>query len=193
MFYRLLLPLAALAASSLPAFANIDEQDDHFRLRFGGWSHHSNSLQYRDFKPNENHKGFGFQYWKGMQDTTWQYGTDLFYMKDSNHEPAVMLSGGMRYPININIGPISEVSFTAGITLHNRSSLMSTYYHYIDPETEEKVYVNYTHEIERATYITPMAVATVTFYDKLDLDFTYIPSSSFSESSVAFFRLGWKL
>jgi hypothetical protein len=71
--------------------------------------------------------------------------------------------------------------------------LMSTYYHYIDPETEEKVYINYTHELERATYITPMAVATVTFYDKLDLDFTYIPSSSFSESSVAFFRLGWKL
>lgn len=170
-------------------------EEHNFRLKFGGWSKHTREQAYETFKPNESHRGIGLQYWYSPNwfDTDWQVGGEFFYMTDSNYQPARMYSLAGRYPFDLNTDILTQVSVETGLTYHDRSQLWRRITLQPAPYSDRGYLEEYSYDINRDKFFTPMAVLTFTFFDCFDVDVTYLPKTNMNVNSVFFMRFGMKI
>jgi hypothetical protein len=187
----------AMILSSASSFAS----DSHWRVKFGGWSKHSDFTVYNIAKPNEDHRGLGIQYWKKspklndyFDSTNFEVGGEAWYMKDSNNKDSLMLSTGIRLPYKTeSLWPLTEASVVVGATYHYRSTMDVRYRTDTDQQTGEKYISYYETDISRRHLLTPMLMSTVTLFNTLDVDFTYIPSFFDQHGNIFFVRLGFPI
>lgn len=113
--------------------SNFNQDKEEYSIKFGGWSHHSNTLtkkvikkyQNKDFKYNENHTGIGFEYAIPYKNSNHYFMTGAWYMKDSFGMDAFHAGLGYKYKYDLGFKYLDSIDFNLVLTYFNRSKIDS--------------------------------------------------------------------
>tara|TARA_Y100000588_G_scaffold75071_1_gene78108 strand:+ start:98798 stop:99397 length:600 start_codon:yes stop_codon:yes gene_type:complete len=168
------------------------EDDSSIELKFGGWSKHdSDKLGYMDVPLNENHRGFGVEYYQSISKNNKHWlGLGTWYMKDSFDGDSFQVSVAYKYTIPINY-IIDSVEFNVNAGIINRTYREMFYNNY----GGYREFIGYDEYRATKAIVSPMV--TLNFLDHLQLDFTYFPDKLAEHFTgnyeLFFFRVGYKI
>jgi hypothetical protein len=184
---KIFITVALLIAASLSTYVSAESFFDgttDMHIKFGGWSKHGETDKYRKYKHNESHKGMGIQIWKGVTDSRWHLGAEYFNMKDSLNYDATMISLLTKYQWDFNNSILTSFDLSTGITYHDRGFLLPIY-----TKKDGKI-VSFRQHLYRDQITAPSLMLTFRWFDSVETDITYIPSTGFNKTPVVFLRLG---
>ncbi len=175
--------------SSWESFKNNDSEID---VKFGGWSNHSSDKPgYMEVPLNENHRGFGLEYYKSLSDSNKHWvGLGGWYMKDSFDSDSFQLSVAYKYRLYVDF-LIHSIDFNINVGAVNRTYVDREFL--VDRVNNTETFIGY--HFERDTRFTSAPMITVNFTENMHADFTYLPefiADANDEYELFFFRLGYK-
>jgi hypothetical protein len=165
--------------------SDFDTSKAEYLIKFGGWSHHGNTLtkkiikkyQNKDFKYNQNHSGIGIEYSLPYKDSNHYFTSGFWYMKDSFGMDAFHAGAGYKYRYDLGLRFLDSVDFNLVLTYFNRSRIHSenSYFSIIGvdkngSQTEKLHHLNKLITVERTQFILPAPYITLNITKNINID-----------------------
>lgn len=146
----------------------------NYEFSFGGWSYHSGG----EYNYNQDHNGYGLEYYTNHK--THALGLGVFVMSDSYNKSAYHFGAVYRFKFNERFSVKTNFSYINRSQRVEKTEILGS--------VETKKY-----SIGRYQDFVILPFISYSIYDKMSIDFTYLPEFTGADSSVAFIKMNIRL